>query len=259
MIVPLAEVTSASPWSVHESATAGPSTNRPATPVSGEAEVTTVDSATKCPTLTFTLGTYSIATAAATVYEGGTCASIKAGARIRLTGTKTEATIQATRIQFKSTGRETPTVETVDGEGVISSLRSGTSCPALTFMIDSYAITVGASTTFDSGGCADLRPGLRVHVKGTKDAGGVTATRVTIQHQAPRQDAEGEGVVTSVVAGSACPALKFMIGEYTVVTSAATQFATGSCGAIAPGKKVNVKGSLTDVKTVTAVRIMLKP
>jgi hypothetical protein len=255
--VPFAEAMSAS--SVHESATTGATpTSRPATPVSGEAAVTTVDSATSCPTLTFRLGTYSIATSAATIYDGGTCANIKAGAKIRLTGTKADATIQATTIQFKSTGSETPTVDNVDGEGVIASLRSGTSCPALTFMIESYAITVGATTTFDSGACADLRAGLRVHVKGARNGGGVTATRIVIQHEAPQQDAEGEGVVTSVVAGSACPALKFMIGEYTVAANATTQFPTASCGAIAAGKKVNVKGSLTGVKTVTAARIIVK-
>jgi hypothetical protein len=232
----------------------------PATSVSGDTEVTAVVSTTSCPTFSFMLGTYTVTTSAATVYEDGTCARIKVGVKIRLTGMKSELTIQATKIQFKGT-ETAPTAgfEKVEGEGVISSLSSGTACPALTFMIGTYAIKASASTVFETGACADLKAGLRVHVKGTLNSdGSVSATLVDIQHDAPRPEAEGEGVVTGMVAGSSCPALKFLVGEYTVVADASTQFPSASCSDIAVGRKLNVKGLMIDAKTVAATRIIVK-
>jgi hypothetical protein len=152
-----------------------------------------------------------------------------------------------------------PGFEKVEGEGVISSVSSATACPALTFMIGTYAIKGSASTVFESGACADLKAGLRVHVKGTLNSdSSVNATLVRIQHDAPHPEAEGEGVVTSIVAGSSCPALKFLIGEYTIVSDASTQFLSGSCNDIAVGTKVHVKGSMTDARTAAATRIIVK-
>jgi hypothetical protein len=232
----------------------------PATSVSGDTAVTGVVATTSCPALTFMLGTYTVTASSATVYEGGTCASIIVGAKIRLSGLKSELTIQATKVQFKSTeSAPKPTFQKVEGEGVISSLTAGTSCPALGFAIDRYAVTIDAATVFDSGACADLKAGLRVHVKGSLNSdGSVAASRINVQHAAPHPEAEGEGVVTGMVAGSSCPALKFLIGEYTIIAATATQFPSGNCGDIAVGTKVNVKGVMTDPKTVEATRLIVK-
>jgi hypothetical protein len=227
------------------------------TPVSGESRVASVVSTTSCPTLSFMLGPYAVTTSAATVFANGTCANLVVGAEIRLTGVKGDVSILATTITFK----ETPTEkhENAEGEGVITSLSSGTACPALTFMIGSYAIKTAASTVFENGACSGLKAGLRVHVKGTVNSdGSVGATLVRIQHEAPHQEAEGDGVVTGAVAGSTCPTLKFRVGDYTVVTDAATQFLSGRCSDIAPGRKVHVKGSMTDDKTVAATSIGVK-
>jgi len=227
------------------------------TPVSGESKVTSVVSTTSCPTLSFMLGPYEVTTSAATVFANGACANLKVGAEIRLTGVKSDGPIQATTITFKET--ETEKHENAEGEGVITSLSSGTVCPALTFMIGSYAIKTDASTVFENGACSTLKAGLRVHVRGTVNSDrSVSAALVRTQHEAPHQEAEGDGVVSGAVAGSACPTLKFRVGNYTVVTDGSTQFLSGRCSDIAPGRKVHVKGSMTDDTTVAATSIGVK-
>jgi hypothetical protein len=52
----------------------------------------------------------------------------------------------------------------------------------------------------------------------------------------------GEGVVTGNVAGTACPAASFMIGQYRVKVDTSTQFSGGGCASVGVGTKVGVQG-----------------
>jgi hypothetical protein len=53
-----------------------------------------------CPTVTFSVNGFSIATSAATVFEGGTCSALKSGNKITVTGIKqADGSVVATRVK----------------------------------------------------------------------------------------------------------------------------------------------------------------
>ena len=232
------------------------------TPVASEGTVTAIG-AGRCPELQFFFGAYAINVSYATQYSGGTCADIRSGSRVAFVGTKsaTETFIRVTTLTFKDAGSPSPapTGRPVDGEGVITTLRTGTSCPALAFYIGPYAITLDAATAFDRGSCDDLRAGVRVHVTGSIVDHSVAASRISVQSDsAARPAIEGEGRVTSLVVGSACPSLAFMIEQYTVTVDAATTFAGGTCDDIAAGRRLRVTGTVSGDKQVRASQIAFK-
>lgn len=227
----------------------------------------TATGAGRCPELQFFFGTYAFNVSDATQYSGGTCADVAAGARVAIAGTKNaaESFVRVTRLAFRggSTPAPTPPADSpgrpVDGEGVITTLRTGTTCPALSFYIGSYAITVGAATVFERGACGDLRAGVRVHVSGIMNNNSVAASRISVQDDAPeRAVVEGEGRVTRLVPGSACPALAVMIEEYTVSFDASTIFVGGTCADLAAGQRLGVRGLATGDKQVLATHVVFK-
>jgi hypothetical protein len=234
----------------------------PTTPVSAEVTVSSLVTGTSCPNLSFMVGPYTISVSTATSYEYGACANIAANSKLKLTGTRQgDGVIAASKIEFRDgTNPTTPTGQPVEGEGVVTTLRSGTSCPALEFYIGSYLIRATSSTAFDSGACGDLGTGTRVHVKGTLNGdGSVSATRLGVQSQSPGYPvAEGEGRVGSLVSGTTCPALTFMIEEYTVTLSASTTFVGGTCSDVAVGRKLSVRAYMTGDKQALATQIVFK-
>jgi hypothetical protein len=229
----------------------------PAGRLSGESTVTSLVAGTTCPTLTFMMGTYKIAVAATTAYTGGTCADIVVDARLRVTGTKrVDDSILASDIEVQNG----PHAQNVEGEGIITGLKTGTSCPALAFFVESKQVTVAATTAYARGACDDLAIGKRVHVKGTMTAdGNVEATSIQVQSNSPGFPVvEGDGQVSSLVSGTSCPTLKFMSGEWTVTLDSSTVFTNGSCTDVAVGRKVGVKGTVTAEHQVLATRIVFK-
>jgi hypothetical protein len=248
-----------------------PAPTTPTTPgvVAAEVTVTSLVAATSCPALSFMVGGYTIVTSASTHFENGACANLQAGSKIALTGSKSgDTTVVASNIAFRDGSTTTPPTGTsdrpaqpVEGEGVISSLIGGTGCPTLQFLIGSYLIKVDGATQYVGGFCRDLQAGVRVGVKGTVNADrSVTASAISVRSEAPKPDpeAEGEGFVTGLVTGTACPALQFRISEYTITVTASTQFVGGSCESVAIGKKVGVKGRMTGEKAATASVIVVK-
>jgi hypothetical protein len=67
----------------------------------------------------------------------------------------------------------------------------------------------------------------------------------------------GEGVITSQVAGMACPSAQFMIGQYRVKVDPSTQFSGGGCGNIGVGTKLGVRGVLNADGTVYAAQVAI--
>ncbi len=239
-----------------------PPTPEATTPFSADVTVSSLVTGTACPNLSFMVGPYTIKVSTVTTYENGTCANIAPDSKLKLTGTRqSDGAVAASRIVFGSTtNTNTPGGQPVEGDGVITTLRSGTSCPALEFYIGSYLIQANASTTFDSGACSDLVAGTRVHVKGTLQSdGSVLATRLGVQSQSPGYPvAEGEGRVSNLVSSTTCPALAFMIDEYTVTLNASTTFVGGTCGDVAVGRKLGVKAIMTGEKQALATQIVFR-
>jgi uncharacterized protein DUF5666 len=248
-----------------------PSTPPPPTPVQAEGTITAIG-AGACPELQFFIGSYALNVSYATQYTGGACADLRVGARVALVGTKrdTESFVRITAVTFRHDGSgpppptnpappTNPSGRPVEGEGVITTLRSGSSCPALTFYIDQYVITLDANTLFDRGACGDLATGVRVHVVGTIANNAVSAARIAVQAETPgRPVVEGEGRVTRLVSGTICPALTFMIEEYSVSVNASTVFVGGACGDVAAGRKLGVQGVATGERQVLATKIVFK-
>lgn len=229
-------------------------------PMEGEGTVTSVTAGTACPTLTFQVGTFTVMLTATTLFEHGTCADVKVGTRLEVTGTidRTTNTITASKVEIKVQNAVDDN-EPAEGEDAVTSIVAGTSCPTLQFMIGTFLIKLDANTVFDKGSCADIKVGTRVHVKGvlSRTTSSVVASRVSVQNRDQR-DVEGEARVTSLVSGTACPALTFRIEEWTISVDASTMFTGGSCADIAAGRRIAVKGLVIAEHTVTASSITFK-
>ncbi len=225
-----------------------------------------------CPELQFFFNTYAFNVSTATQYTGGACRDLAVGTRVALVGTKKdgESFIRVSSLSFRSgTGTPaaptSPTVPTtpggrpVDGEGVITTVASTSACPALSFYIGTYLITLDATTAFGRGTCADLAAGVRVHVVGSISDTTVTASQVSVvSTTTQRQPVAGEGRVTSLVQGSSCPALVFMIQEYAIALDSSTTFVGGACGDVGAGSLLGVQGVVTGDKQVLATQIVFK-
>jgi hypothetical protein len=203
------------------------------------------------------MGSFKISVDASTVYVGGTCADIVVGARLRVEGTRQpDNSILASSIELKDRGHARQHVE---GEGIITGLKEGTTCPTLTFFIGSKAIDVTDATVFEHGTCDDLTIGKRVHVKGEMLDDDVVATTINVQSDSPGHPViEGEAHITSLMSGTSCPTLKFKVDEWTVTLSASTTFINGTCADVAVGKKVGVKGTVTAEHEVLAISVVFK-
>ncbi|MBI3403161.1 MAG: hypothetical protein HY048_17245 [Acidobacteria bacterium] len=228
-------------------------------PFEGESVVTGLVAGTSCPTLSFLIGPYTLKVTAATAFADGACADVKVGSMIHVAGTRqADGSLLVTRLVLKPA---THAEEPVEGEATVSSVKTGTACPTLEFMLaDRYVVKVTATTTFQGGTCADIKVGAKLHVRGAVGAdGSVTASSVTIQGgETHREAVEGDGGVTSLVTGTACPALSFKIGEYTISVDSSTLYVGGTCADIKAGAKVGVKGSVGADKSVSATRITFR-
>jgi hypothetical protein len=240
------------------------------TPVQGESTITAIGAGV-CPELQFFFGSYALNVSYATQYSGGACSDLKPGARLAIVGTKkdSESFVRVTSVVFKhdttpptstSPTQPDPNARPVEGDGTIGSLSPSTACPTLQFYIGPYLIKVDGSTQYVGGGCADLNPGVQVTVKGTMASdNSVSATAITIKSAVARPtEVEGQGVVTAVPFGTACPSLQFNIGEYTITVNASTQFVGGSCPRIGVGKTLLIKGTMVGDKTVTASQVTFR-
>src|SRR5262245_15088093 len=66
---------------------------------SGEGTVASVRGT--CPTLTMVIRGYAVMTSDATIYEGGSCSSLRPGAKVAVTGVNQANSLRAERIEFK--------------------------------------------------------------------------------------------------------------------------------------------------------------
>ena len=121
-----------------------------------------------CPALTFTVGTTTVKTAAATVFDDVLCSALANGALVTVTGTtQTDGSVLATKVEAQSGPNEV--------KGLISELTGTASCPALTFKVGTTTVTTSAATAFSEVTCAALLNGTRVEVEGTVQASGAIA------------------------------------------------------------------------------------
>jgi len=149
----------------------------------GEAElegiVSGLTATTGCPVLTFTVGTTTVTTSAATDFDDVLCSQLANGAIVEIKGTRqADGSIVATKVELEGEGDDDE--EDAKVEGLVSGLPSGT-CPALTFTVGTRQVTTSASTTFKDVTCATLVNGMTVEVKGALQINGsIAAAKVEL-------------------------------------------------------------------------------
>src|SRR5262249_37475838 len=187
----------------------------------------------------FTLNGVTVTTNSATVFEHGACADIRPGRRVEVKGTRqANGTVLASRIEF-----EDQVNNQVELEGTISAGSCGS------FTLNGVTVTTNSATVFEDGACADIRPGRRVEVKGTRQANGtVLASRVEFEDEVNNQ-VELEGTISAGSCGS------FTLNGMTVTTNSSTRFDHGTCADIRPGRRVEVKGTRQGTGSVLATRV----
>lgn len=250
--------------------------------------VTSLVAGTSCPNLQFMVYTYTFKVTASTQYTGGTCANLQVGSRINFTGVRDSETSQVFTVSTLSFATAAPTPPPapppsgpastpVQTEGTVTSVGAGM-CPELQFFFGTYAFNVSYATQYTGGECADIKPGAHVVIVGAKRDGEgfvrVTAlgfrstsggtpqppsnpTTPTTPTTPTGRPVEGEGVITSVANGTACPALAFYIGEYRIALDAGTVFDRGACSDLLAGTRVHVAGNMTG-NSVVASRIAVQ-
>ena len=79
----------------------------------------------------------------------------------------------------------------VEGEGRVTQLIAGTTCPTLQFIVEGVLVRTTGATRFDDGSCSNILPGVRVEAKGTRRAdGSISASRIEIKER--EVEVEGE-------------------------------------------------------------------
>jgi len=131
-----------------------------------------------CPALTFSIGSTTFMTNAATLFPDP-CTAIVNGAVVEVKGNRqANGTVLVTRIEVAD--NEDDEENEVEVSGTIAGKAGG--CPTLTFSIGATMLRTDAATRFRDTTCAALANGSRVEVKGTREAAGrVLATRIQME------------------------------------------------------------------------------
>ena len=142
--------------------------------VEGRSVVTSVNGT--CPALAITVGgVVRVVTDASTVFVGGSCATIRTGVRIHVTGDLLNegGSVIAERVTIEDQPGGLPGGRL---EGVIGTL--GGTCPALNLTVQGISVTTTAATRFDDVTCSALRVGMTIEVEGDVRGGVLVATKV---------------------------------------------------------------------------------
>ena len=143
----------------------------------------------------------------------------------------------------------------VEVKGAVSDVRG--SCPALTFVVNGTTVTASTLTQFKDGSCGSIVSGRQVEITGTRpSSGAVLAARVEIKENAAQNDVELKGSISSI--GGSCPILTFVVNGKRIMTTASTQFKDSTCGSIAAGRRVDVKGNVEANGTILATRVEIE-
>jgi hypothetical protein len=125
--------------------------------------------------------------------RAGGFTDLKNGVRVEVKGvlqqTTSGASVYAVRIKVNTSNddRNPPPGTTVELDGTVGALAGA--CPALTFRVSGTPVTTTSATEFAGGGCAAVRNGSKVSVKGTRQGdGSVLAAKVEVKDKKSSTD-----------------------------------------------------------------------
>lgn len=179
----------------------------------------------------FKVNGQAVTTTAATVFSGGSAASLANGVRVTAEGTVRNGILGAVAITITPPEMS----QTVTIEGRITAFVSQAS-----FKVNGQAIATGAQTLYQGGTAARLANGVRISVTGTLNGGILSAGKIVFKPDDHNGDSrvEVEGYITNFVAVS-----NFKVNGQVVDASAAV-FEGGKAADLANGLKVHATGSI---------------
>ena len=213
--------------------------------VEGTGPITAVSGA--CPNVVLTIYGIPVTVNGGTTYGSTTtCAQLTEGTVVRVRGLVTivggVTSVVAVRISVEDD-------RVVEGEGRVLAV-SG-SCPTLTISVDGITVVTDAQTVFlPPSGCAEIRVGTKVRVRGVPVAGGANFRALSVAVTGQRHMVEGEGRITAVAGG--CPDVTVSIGEVRVLVNSATVYRGGTCAGLQPGVKIEARGYRDDGGPIVA-------
>lgn len=134
----------------------------------------------------------------------------------------------------------------------------------ISIVAGSHAIIRHGHRTLTMG---DIEVGNHVHARGAMDGSKLVAVEIKVQDTRGRNgenddddaDEDGlEGNISNLSSSSNCPSVTFNIGSTRITTSSSTSYDEVTCGNLANGMKVEVRGTKQGDGSIAAARIERK-
>jgi hypothetical protein len=191
-------------------------------------------------------------------------ASLANGRRVEVKGQQRDGFVYAVRIHVNRPDDDQgddrgPQQESASIHGTLTEM--GGSVPNLTLRVGGTVVRTSAATEVkrrgDRQGLEALRVGQSLHVVGDRRAdGSLDARKIEIDDDAAGGEFEIEGALGGL--SGTCPAVRFGVNGFQIVTSGATEFKNGGCSALRNGDKVKVEGVRQANGTVLATEVERK-
>lgn len=213
-----------------------------------------------CPAIAFVIERKPIRTDGGTSFGEKSCADVKNGARVEITGvTQSDGVMLANSVRLLPTATATPPVPaTVTVTGTTHAVTGA--CPAIAFTLEGRTIRTTAATVFGGGTCANVTDAIKVEIVGqVQTDGSIIASKVGIVTTTPPVTPTPATLTFTGVINArsgTCPALTLKVGDRAVSTTANTVFDGRGCGDDVVGITVTVTGVLaTTTTTIIASKI----
>lgn len=190
--------------------------------------------------------------------------SLANGRRVEVKGQQRDGFVYAVRIHVNRHDDEDdeedgPRQESASIHGTLTEI--GGSVPNLTLRVGGTLVRTSAATEVkrrgDRQGLEALRVGQSLHVVGDRRPdGSLDARKIEIEDDAADGEVEIEGALGGL--SGTCPAVRFGVNGFQIVTNGATEFKNGGCSALRNGDKVKVEGVRQANGTVLATEVERK-
>ena len=188
-------------------------------------------------------------------------ASLKEGVRVEVKGEQRDGFIFATRIHVEQA--ESPDDDNDNGQDASASVQgkltaiSG-AAPNLVLTVSGTTVRTSSSTEVKRRGDVQtldaLKVGQTLHAVGVRQGdGSLNARKIEIDDDADGGEFEIEGSLGGLQ--GTCPAVRFVVNGFSIVTSASTTFEGGACSALKSGNKVDIKGLKQSDGSIAATRV----
>ena len=212
-----------------------------------------------CPNITFNIGATRVRTNGATEFNRIPCSFLVNGMDVEVEGA----------VQFDGVllAREVQPDELTIRSAIAGPFNGA--CPDRSFTIDGLRVRTLVTTRFDDITCAALSVSLRIELRAVRRPDGLLlAMRVRpLENRGRDQDDDDDdeddddeddelrvrGSVGSLI--GACPNRSFTVSSRQVTTHVGTRFDDVSCGGLASGMEVEVRGSRQSSGSILAARV----